>query len=106
MMECIQEIIDIDVQGHGTPVSMANGMGRMAPMAFAQAGTLASTVFQQSELSQNEREIRYWQHEPIGVCTAIEQWNVPIMIGTKVVYSLAAGNTCVVKPPSVYSLTT
>ncbi len=105
LMERVQEIIDIDILNHGTPVSMANGMGRMAPMAFDRAGDLATTVFGECEISQNNREIRYYQREPIGVCAAIEPWNVPIMIGSKIASSLASGNTCVVKPPSICTLT-
>jgi acyl-CoA reductase-like NAD-dependent aldehyde dehydrogenase len=105
LMARVQEIIDIDVLNHGTPISMANGMGRMAPMAFATAGNLGATVFGESEISQNNQELRYYQREPIGVCAAIEPWNVPIMIGAKIASSLASGNTCVVKPPSICCLT-
>ena len=44
------------------------------------------------------------KREPVGVCALITPWNVPsLMIATKIGPALAAGNTCVVKPPSINS---
>jgi acyl-CoA reductase-like NAD-dependent aldehyde dehydrogenase len=100
-----QEIVDIDVLNHGTPVNMANMLSQVAPLAFESAGELGKTVFGMSEINQNNKTLSYTQREPIGVCAAIEPWNVPIMIGGKIAASLAGGNTCILKPPSVCSLT-
>jgi acyl-CoA reductase-like NAD-dependent aldehyde dehydrogenase len=48
--------------------------------------------------------VAYMQREPVGVCALITPWNVPsLMIATKIGFALAAGNTCVLKPPSINS---
>jgi len=44
--------------------------------------------------------------EPLGVVGVIVPWNFPLMIGAwKIAPALAAGNTIVVKPPEIASLT-
>ncbi len=49
----------------------------------------------------------YLRHEPIGVCTGITPWNFPlVMAAWKIAPALAAGNTSVIKPASLTSLTT
>ncbi len=46
----------------------------------------------------------YLKYEPFGVCALITPWNVPtLLLATKIGPSLAVGNTCVVKPPSINS---
>ena len=45
--------------------------------------------------------------EPIGVCTAITPWNLPMVIATwKIAPALAMGNTMVIKPASYTPLST
>ncbi|WP_208028272.1 aldehyde dehydrogenase family protein [Rhabdothermincola sediminis] len=47
----------------------------------------------------------YIRYEPIGVCTGIIPWNFPlIMAAWKIAPALAAGNTSVLKPASLTSL--
>ncbi|MEJ5255328.1 MAG: aldehyde dehydrogenase family protein [Acidimicrobiales bacterium] len=47
----------------------------------------------------------YLRYEPIGVCTGIIPWNFPlIMAAWKIAPALAAGNTSVLKPASLTSL--
>ncbi len=47
----------------------------------------------------------YLRYEPIGVCTGIIPWNFPlIMAAWKLAPALAAGNTTVLKPASLTSL--
>ncbi|MGO4843290.1 aldehyde dehydrogenase family protein, partial [Rhizobiaceae sp. 2RAB30] len=44
--------------------------------------------------------------EPVGVVGVIVPWNFPMMIGAwKIAPALAAGNSVVVKPPEIASLT-
>ena len=48
----------------------------------------------------------YLQREPVGVIAIITPWNLPLlMIFQKLDPALALGNTCVIKPPSINSLT-
>jgi acyl-CoA reductase-like NAD-dependent aldehyde dehydrogenase len=48
----------------------------------------------------------YLQREPVGVVAIITPWNLPLlMIFQKLGPALALGNTCVIKPPSINSLT-
>jgi aldehyde dehydrogenase (NAD+) len=47
----------------------------------------------------------YLRYEPIGVCTGIIPWNFPlIMAAWKIAPAIAAGNTSVLKPASLTSL--
>lgn len=46
-------------------------------------------------------------HEPVGVVGAVLPWNFPLMmLGWKLAPALAAGNSVVIKPPELTSLTT
>ena len=48
----------------------------------------------------------YLQREPVGVVAIITPWNLPLMmIFQKLAPALTLGNTCVIKPPSINSLT-
>jgi len=49
----------------------------------------------------------FWmKREPMGVCALIIPWNGPLaMLITKMSQALAVGNTCVIKPPSIDSIT-
>ena len=49
----------------------------------------------------------FWlKREPVGVCALIIPWNGPLaMLITKMAQALAVGNTCVIKPPSIDSIT-
>jgi acyl-CoA reductase-like NAD-dependent aldehyde dehydrogenase len=101
----LQEFIDIDILGHGTPVNMAIMLSGVIANTFAGAAELGKIVLTTGEINPTSRQFGYLQREPIGVCGIIEPWNVPFMIGTRIAAALAVGNTCVVKPPSVCSLT-
>jgi acyl-CoA reductase-like NAD-dependent aldehyde dehydrogenase len=50
--------------------------------------------------------VSYFKREPFGVTALIIPWNFPIiMMAVKASMSLAVGNTCVIKPPSINSMT-
>jgi betaine-aldehyde dehydrogenase len=91
---------------HGFPISVANNviMGSVNILAYAAqaARSLMSNVIPvQSNLHV------YMQCEPIGVNALITPWNVPLnIVAKKIAYSLAVGNTCVVKPASIDCLST
>ena len=101
----LQEFIDIDILGHGTPVNMATMLSNVIAHTFEGAAELGKIVLSAGEINPTARQFGYLQREPIGVCGIIEPWNVPLMIGPRIATALAAGNTCVLKPPSICSLT-
>ena len=49
--------------------------------------------------------LSYIKREPYGVCALITPWNSPLlMIALKLGSALSVGNTVVIKPPSIDSL--
>ncbi|EKM54307.1 uncharacterized protein PHACADRAFT_258086 [Phanerochaete carnosa HHB-10118-sp] len=57
-------------------------------------------------IETTEAKFAYTRHEPIGVCGLIVPWNFPLMIASwKIGPALATGNTIVLKPAEVTSLT-
>jgi 5-carboxymethyl-2-hydroxymuconic-semialdehyde dehydrogenase len=70
------------------------------------------TYFAQHALTLQERPIDTEQarhivrHDPAGVTVIVTPWNAPLMLSTwKLGPALAAGNTCVLKPPEWAPLT-
>ncbi len=100
----VPELAKIDVMDHGTPARMAMGMTMGTPGYFEYAAQV-SRSFMDQVIPGQTTAFNYLQREPIGVCAIIVPWNAPLpMIATKMSAALAAGNTCVVKPPSVDSM--
>jgi NAD-dependent aldehyde dehydrogenases len=57
-------------------------------------------------LGKDLKTVSLTLRQPIGVAGLIVPWNSPFMLGTwKVAPCLAAGNTCVLKPPELAPLT-
>ena len=99
-----QEFTQMDILDHGSPIGLATGFGRMTPMHFENAAELSKTIMGGAEMNKMPGLIPYLQREPIGVVACIVPWNIPLMIAAKIAASLATGNTCVAKPPSVDSI--
>ncbi|KAI0689129.1 aldehyde dehydrogenase domain-containing protein [Cytidiella melzeri] len=56
-------------------------------------------------IETNEGKFAYTRHEPIGVVAAIVPWNFPLMIASwKIAPALATGNSLIIKPSEVTSL--
>jgi acyl-CoA reductase-like NAD-dependent aldehyde dehydrogenase len=56
-------------------------------------------------VTTDSNALAYVKREPIGVIAIITPWNFPLMMITdKLSAVLAVGNTCVIKPPSIDSL--
>jgi acyl-CoA reductase-like NAD-dependent aldehyde dehydrogenase len=106
MRKHTQELVDIDVLDHATPIRIARGVaGGAVPGHFEAAAELAKNIMDFGQIKLGSlKAITYLQREPIGVCACITPWNVPLMIAGDIAPALAAGNTCVLKPPSVDSL--
>jgi acyl-CoA reductase-like NAD-dependent aldehyde dehydrogenase len=103
--EHTEELAMLDCLDHGTPITAARQMvaGAAGNIEFnAQAArTLMADV-----IPIRPDALHFFYREPVGVCALIIPWNVPLtLIGAKLGAALSVGNTCVVKPPSIDSLT-
>ena len=99
------ELIETDIADHGSTVMLANAFSNSVPHHFEFAAENAMNLMSVGEARPSETgQLPYIKREPIGVVAAIVPWNVPLMVSEKIACSLATGNTCVVKPPTVDSL--
>ena len=102
--ENAEELVSLEVLEHGTPIEVAKMLtswsADMIEFAAQAARTLMGNV-----IPAFPDTVSYYRREPLGVCGLIAPWNVPLMMmAAKLGPALAAGNSCVVKPPSVNSL--
>jgi acyl-CoA reductase-like NAD-dependent aldehyde dehydrogenase len=100
-----EELVRLDVLEHGTPVGLSDMFMHVPPEHFEYAAQ-ASRAIMGEVIPSHPGTLFYTQREPVGVCALITPWNVPLMLITaKLGPALAMGNTCVIKPPSIDSLT-
>ncbi|MBN1188466.1 MAG: aldehyde dehydrogenase [Dehalococcoidales bacterium] len=98
------ELARLEVLEHGTPVTGAPHMVGFAA-ALIDFAASASRALMGEVIPAASNAVCYLKREPVGVCALITPWNVPsMMIASKLGPCLAAGNTCVIKPPSINSL--
>ncbi len=101
-----QEIGQLDIMDHGTPSFMAAGMNGGLGNYFEYAAQVCRVLLDE-HIPTKTGAFNYLQREPLGVCAIIVPWNAPLaMVTTKLSAALACGNTCVIKPPSICSITT
>lgn len=102
--EQADEIARLEALEHGTPLADARHIAMWAAdLVDYTAG--ASRALMGSHVPTAGGVVSYLQRVPVGVCALITPWNVPfIMMAVKLAPALAAGNTCVMKPPSINSL--
>jgi acyl-CoA reductase-like NAD-dependent aldehyde dehydrogenase len=104
LQEHAAELANLDVIDHGTPMPMARGMLMASVGQFEYAAQASRTLMGNVVPVRNEIMV-YIQREPVGICALITPWNAPLgVITTKMSAALAAGCTCVVKPPSIDSM--
>lgn len=101
-----EELIELEMLDHGSPRSSADFMIIQAARQFEWAANESRTMVSDlMTLTAGNKALL--QREPVGVNALITPWNVPLlMVATKLCASLAVGNTCVVKPATIDSLTT
>jgi len=100
------ELAVLGVRDNGTEISMAYKAEPLsAAGTFRYYAEAIDKVY--DEIAPTAHDILALIHrEPLGVVGAIVPWNFPMMIGAwKVAPALAAGNTVVLKPAEVASLT-
>ena len=100
------ELAVLGVRDNGTEISMALKAEPMsAAGTFRYYAEAIDKVF--GEIAPTGHDVLgLVHHEPLGVVGVIVPWNFPMMIGAwKIAPALAAGNSVVVKPPEIASLT-
>jgi 4-(gamma-glutamylamino)butanal dehydrogenase len=100
------ELAVLGVRDNGTEISMAYKAEPLSAAAtFRYYAEAVDKVF--GEIAPTQLDVLALVHrEPLGVVGVIVPWNFPLMIGAwKIAPALAAGNSVVVKPPEIASLT-
>lgn len=100
------ELAVLGVRDNGTEISMAYKAEPLsAAGTFRYYAEAVDKVF--GEIAPTQADVLALVHkEPLGVVGVIVPWNFPMMIGAwKIAPALAAGNSIVVKPPEIASLT-
>ncbi len=100
------ELAVLGVRDNGTEISMAYKAEPLsAAGTFRYYAESVDKVFGEIAPTQDD-VLALVHHEPLGVVGVIVPWNFPLMIGAwKIAPALAAGNSVVVKPPEIASLT-
>ena len=105
MRENAKEIARIDTLEHGTPAGLASMIAGDLPEWFEWNAYNARSLMGNT-VPQGHDELIYLQREPVGVVALITPWNLPLlMIVEKLAPALSVGNTCIIKPASINSLT-
>lgn len=100
------ELAVLGVRDNGTEIGMAYKAEPLSAAAtFRYYAEAIDKVY--GEIAPTQSDVLGLIHrEPLGVVAAIVPWNFPMMIGAwKVAPALAAGNSVVLKPAEVASLT-
>ncbi len=99
-----EEIGKLECLDHGFPLKMGMPNGAMPGFMFRSINDSLKNLVG-TTASKRSNALIYMQWEPIGVCGLITPWNFPLMMAmSKLGPCLASGNTCVLKPPSIDSL--
>lgn len=103
--EHAQELAICDVMEHGTPYNDAFGIVMGAADKFEYNAAIAKALMG-THIPMEPGKLSYFRREPFGVAGLIIPWNLPIILtAVKVSAVIAVGNTCVIKPPSINSMT-
>jgi len=80
-------------------------LGRI-PEWYEYHAALSQTIEGQLPPFSDKHHLAYVRRVPLGVCGLITPWNHPLLIASKKIsVALAAGNTVVVKPPTLAPIT-
>lgn len=100
-----KEMAHLDALEHGLPAHIAIGPTMGAAGNFEQAAAYSRHLEGHAIPSGNDR-MYCLERVPVGVCALITPWNMPFfLMAQKVALSLAAGNTCVLKVPTINAIT-
>ncbi len=105
LRENARELALLESAEHGTPFGDSFGVTMGAAAKFENSAAIAQNLMG-VQVPIDSTKLSYFKREPMGVCALIIPWNLPvIMMAVKMSACIAVGNTCVMKPPSINSLT-
>ncbi len=105
LREHAKELVDLEVNEHGTPVMLARGFAMAAADQADYVASISRGLMGQVLPQSMPNTVGYLQRVPIGVVAVITPWNVPLMMMLSMVTpALVTGNTCILKPASVNSI--
>ena len=100
-----KELATCEALEHGTPYQDAFGVCMGAAGKFEYAANIALALMG-IQIPMESGQLSYFKRGPMGVAALVIPWNFPvIMLAVKASAALAVGNTCVIKPPSINSMT-
>jgi acyl-CoA reductase-like NAD-dependent aldehyde dehydrogenase len=100
-----EELGRLELIDHGFPIKMASNVGFNAASSFEWVAQATGALLTGDSIPVAPNIQAFTKREPVGVCAIITPWNYPLgMITDKLSAVLAVGNTCVIKPPSIDSL--
>jgi betaine-aldehyde dehydrogenase len=104
--ENARELGRLELIDHGFTAKMAGVIALGAANSFDWVSKAAVPLMTGEVVSSESNILSYIRREPVGVCSIITPWNFPLgQIIDKLPAVIAVGNTCVIKPPSIDSLT-
>jgi aldehyde dehydrogenase (NAD+) len=101
-----QELAELESRDSGGTIRKAqNADIGMAISTFRVFAEIAGREEDEEALPRSPTSFNYARREPIGVCAAITPWNFPLqMAAWKIAPAIAAGNSVILKPASLTSL--
>jgi acyl-CoA reductase-like NAD-dependent aldehyde dehydrogenase len=101
----IDELAHADALTRGAPFKTAPIDSRVMAQTFKYAAEV-SRAFMGQTIPASTDKVAFLQREPYGVCALYVSWNGSLIsTAKKLSAALATGNTCIIKAPSVTSLT-
>jgi aldehyde dehydrogenase (NAD+) len=103
-----KRLAELEATDAGHTIRMAtNADIGMVISTFRVFADIAARERDEEPLARNPGSMNWVRREPIGVCVGITPWNFPIqMAAWKIAPAIAAGNTVVLKPSVLASITT
>ena len=102
----LEAFAEAESRDQGKPVSLARNVD--IPRAVANFRFFAGAILHHEDqaTSMDGDALNYSHRKPVGVAGLISPWNLPMYLMTwKIAPAIACGNTCVVKPSELTSLT-
>jgi acyl-CoA reductase-like NAD-dependent aldehyde dehydrogenase len=100
-----KELAELDSATRGAPSKTAHIDPSVMVQTFKYAAQV-SRSFTGQYIPANPAKVVYLQHEPRGVCALYVSWNGSLISSAKKLSAaLATGNNCIVKAPTLASLT-
>jgi acyl-CoA reductase-like NAD-dependent aldehyde dehydrogenase len=100
------ELAVIETLDNGMPLWFSTAVAAMAGDVFRYYAGWCTKIFG-STIPTDSANFIYTLKDPVGVCGLITPWNVPLLLASlKIAPALACGNTIVMKPSELASLST